>query len=396
MKAQNALFEPIDIHGMPLKNRIVRSGTYDAMATEDGHVTDQMVQLYTRLGQGGAGLIITGAAYVQANGVCLPLQGGIARDDQIVGFKKLVESVHQAGAKIAVQIAHAGRQTLPALIEGQTPVAPSAIEADPMFRTEPREMTVAEIQGTITAFGEAAGRAKEAGSDAVQLHAAHGLLLAQFLSPHTNRRTDEWGGTPEKRMRFVLEVYDTVRQVVGSEYPILIKLSVEEGLENGITIDTACQIAKKLAQRGTDAIEISGGTLVDSIFLMSRGDIPIDILTRGKDPEVKQLMEDALYGIKDFVKFEEAYWLPQAERLKAVIGDVPLILVGGMKYPQTMERIVREGKADLIALSRALIREPDFPKEMAAGRKDPAKCAFCNRCLAEVVSPKPLKCYNFG
>ncbi len=107
-------------------------------------------------------------------------------------------------------------------------------------------------------------------------------------------------------------------------------------------------------------------------------------------------MEDALYGIKDLVKFEEAYWLPQAERIKAVIGDVPLMLVGGMKYPQTMERIVQEHKADLISRGRALIREPDFPKEMDAGRKDPAKCAFCNRCLAEVVSPKPLKCYNFG
>ncbi len=200
MKTQNILFEPIDINGMQLKNRVVKSATYEAMATEDGQVTDQLVDFYARAARGGAGLIITGAAHVHANGQCLPLQGGIANDDQISGLKTLVETVHQTEAKIALQLIHAGRQTLPILIGGQTPMAPSAIEADPMFQTEPREMTEGDIQGAIKAFGEAAARGKEAGFDAVQLHAAHGYLLAQFLSPHTNRRTDEWGGTPEKRM----------------------------------------------------------------------------------------------------------------------------------------------------------------------------------------------------
>lgn len=394
MEKRNVLFEPIEIRGMPLKNRLVRSATYDALATADGNVTEPMIHFYTRLAQGGVGLIISGSTYVQANGQGLPLQGGIARDDQIAGLKQLVAAVHQLNTKIAIQIAHAGRQTLPMLIGGQTPLAPSAIEADPMFHTEPREMTIAEIQETITAFGDAARRAQEAGSDAVQLHAAHGYLLAQFLSPHTNRRTDEWGGSIENRMRFVLAVYGKVRQVVGNVYPVMIKLSVAEGVENGITIDDACAVARKLAERGIDAIEISGGTIVESVFMMSRGDIPIDILTRGKDPEVKKLMEDALYGLKDMVKFDEAYWLSQAKQVKAVIGAVPLILVGGMKYPQTMERIVQEQSADMISLCRALIREPDLPKEMAAGRKDPAKCAFCNRCLGEVITPKPLRCYN--
>jgi len=256
-------------------------------------------------------------------------------------------------------------------------------------------MTEEEIHETINAFGAAAIRSKEAGFDAVQLHAAHGYLLAQFLSPHTNRRTDEWGGNPENRMRFVIEVNNSVREAVGDDYPVLIKLSVEEGLENGITLDEAGNIAMRLSQVGIDAIEISGGTIVDTVFMMSRGDIPIDMITRNADPATKDQIEGFLYSIKDMVKYEEAYWLTHAEKIKEVIGDVPLILVGGMKYPQTMEKILAENKADLISLSRALIREPDFPKEMAEGRKDPAKCAFCNRCLMEIAD-KPLRCYNLG
>jgi 2,4-dienoyl-CoA reductase-like NADH-dependent reductase (Old Yellow Enzyme family) len=130
---------------------------------------------------------------------------------------------------------------------------------------------------------------------------------------------------------------------------------------------------------------------------MCRGDIPIDILTRGRDPDVKEKMEEVFYSIKDAVKFEEAYWLQHGKQVKEVIGNVPLILVGGMKYPQTMEKILREDQADLISLCRPLIREPNFPKEMAEGRKDPAKCAFCNRCFAEIVnSVTPLRCHNLG
>jgi 2,4-dienoyl-CoA reductase-like NADH-dependent reductase (Old Yellow Enzyme family) len=258
-------------------------------------------------------------------------------------------------------------------------------------------MDFEEIEETIDAFGTAAGRAKKAGFDAVQLHAAHGFLLCQFLSPHTNRRTDEWGGSLENRMRFVLKVYESVRDAVGPNYPVLVKLNVEEGLENGLHVEEASAIAKKLAEAGIDAVEISGGTIVDTVFMMARGDIPIDVLTRGKDDATKAQMADALYSIKDPVKFEEAYWLNHAETIKQAIGEVPLMLVGGMKYPQTMEKIVKEDKADFVSLCRALIREPDLPNQLAEGRKDPVKCSFCNRCSCEIVVwGRPLRCYNLG
>lgn len=391
---ERLLFEPTMINKMSLKNRLVKSATYEAMAAADGSVTDQLIDMYTSLAKGGVGLIITGYAHIQENGHCMPLQTGVFSDDNIPGLRKLVDAVHEKGGKIALQIAHSGRQTAPGLIGGQTPMAPSAIEADPLFHTEPREMTTGEISETIDAFAAAAARCKKAGFDAVQLHGAHGYLIAQFLSPFTNRRTDEWGGNTENRMRFAKEVIKKVRAAVGPDYPVLIKISVEEGVEKGLKLDESCIIAKGLAAAGVDAIEVSGGIVADTAFVMSRGEVPIDQMAGGLEGDAKTQTEQALYSIVDSVKMEEAYWLPHAEKIKGMVGAVPVMLVGGMKYPQTMETIVREKKADFISMARALVREPALPKEMAEGRKSPVKCGYCNRCLAAVVGGQPLKCYN--
>ena len=394
MNEQSLLFTPTEINGMQLKNRLVKSATYEAMAAEDGSVTDQLIDMYTSLAKGGVGLIITGYAYVQENGHCMPLQTGVFSDDNIPGLQKLADAVHEEGGTIALQIAHSGRQTFPALIGGQTPMAPSAIEEDPFFHIKPRAMTTEEISETIDAFGAAAFRCKEAGFDAVQLHGTHGYLIAQFLSPFTNRRTDEWGGNTENRMRFVKEVVKKVRAAVGPDYPVLIKISVEEGVDNGMTLDESCIIAKGLADEGVDAIEVSGGIVADTAFVMSRGDVPIDQFTGGLEGDVKAQTEQVLHSIADSVKMEEAYWSGHAEKIKGVVGDVPVMVVGGMKYPQTMETIVQEKKADFISLARSLVKEPALPKEMAEGRKSPVKCGYCNRCLGAIVAGQPLKCYN--
>ena len=394
MNEQSLLFTPKEINGMQLKNRLVKSATYEAMAAEDGSVTDQLIDMYTSLAKGGVGLIITGYAYIQENGHCMPLQTGVFSDDNIPGLQKLADAVHEEGGTIALQIAHSGRQTFPALIGGQTPMAPSAIEEDPFFHIEPRAMTTEEISETIDAFGAAAFRCKEAGFDAVQLHGTHGYLIAQFLSPFTNRRTDEWGGNTENRMQFVKEVVKKVRAAVGPDYPVLIKISVEEGVDNGMTLDESCIIAKGLADEGVDAIEVSGGILADTAFVMSRGDVPIDQLTGGLEGDAKTQTEQVLHSIADSVKMEEAYWSGHAEKIKGVVGDVPVMVVGGMKYPQTMEAIIQEKKADFISLARSLVKEPALPKEMAEGRKSPVKCGYCNRCLGAIVAGQPLKCYN--
>lgn len=390
MDNTSSLFDPVTINSMALKNRLVRSGTHETMATEDGMVTDQLVKLYTKLSKGGVGLIVLGHSYVQEIGKAGPQQLGIFSDGHIAGLEVLVDEIHVNNAKVAIQIAHAGRQAM-STPEGEAPIAPSAMDGDPA----PREMTVSEIHETIDAFGKAAYRAKKAGTDAIQLHAAHGYLMAQFLSSHTNRRTDEWGGTIDNKMRFMVSVYEEVRSTVGSDYPVLIKLNVEDYVENGITVDEACIFAQKLAEIGIDAIEISGGTSADTPFMICRGDIPIDILNEGLEGTELEQSEETLYAGKDTFELEEAYWLPHAERIKREIGSVPLILVGGMKYPQTMEKILNENKADLISMCRALIREPNLPNEMAGGRKNPVRCGYCNRCFI-MAGQGPVRCYNLG
>lgn len=382
------LFEPREINGMDLKNRIVRSATYENMATEDGKITDKAEKYYAQLAKGGTGLIIPGHAFVHKSGQAGPNQIGVYNDDCIPGLKRLADEVHKHGAKVALQLAHAGRQTAPELI-GETTIAPSAIEMNP----KPREMNVDDISTIIEAFGEAARRAREAGIDAVQLHGAHGYLIAQFLSPHTNKRTDEWGGSAKKNTKFATEVYKKTREVVGNDYPILMKLNVEEYLLDGITADIAVGAAKEVASKGVDAIEISGGVISENPFVMCRGEIPIDMLTDGKEPAEKEQTENFFYSIADQMKWEEAYWLPYAQKIKPAIGNTHLMLVGGMKYPQTMEKILQDGDADFISMCRPLIREPNFPNEMAEGRKSPARCSFCNKCLMMAKSG-PLRCHN--
>jgi 2,4-dienoyl-CoA reductase-like NADH-dependent reductase (Old Yellow Enzyme family) len=358
------------------------------MAAEDGKITDKAEKFYARLAKGGTGLIIPGHAFVHKSGQAGPNQIGVYDDDCIPGLKRLVDQVHKHGGKIALQLAHAGRQTVAELI-GQTPMAPSALETG----AKPREMTADDISTIMDAFAEAARRAKEAGFDAVQLHGAHGYLLAQFISSHTNKRTDEWGGSAEKNLKFPTEVYKKTREVVGEDYPILMKLNVEEFLPDGITADIAVGAAKEFASIGVDAIEISGGVISENPFAMCHGEIPIDMLTAGKEPAAKEQMENFFYSIADQMKWEEAYWLPYAQKIKPAIGNTSLMLVGGMKYPQTMEKILQDGHADFISMCRPLIREPDFPNEMAEGRKSPASCSFCNKCLMMARS-ESLRCHN--
>jgi 2,4-dienoyl-CoA reductase-like NADH-dependent reductase (Old Yellow Enzyme family) len=345
------LFEPGHIAGLKLKNRLVRSATEERMCDEDGRPEQAMIDLYADLSRGGVGLIITGHAFVHESGKAHSTMTGAHRDDLIPSLQALSEVVHQeSGDKrsgVVMQINHAGRQTSEEII-GRTPVAPSPV---PRVKGGPRphELTEAEIEELIAAFGRAAGRAKEAGFDGVQLHGAHGYLINQFCSPASNWRRDRWGGSSARRLRFLEEVAATVRDEVGSDYPLLIKLGIQDFIRDGLTLDDGVEIVRHLADWGIDAVEIScgiGGT-------SSRKDI--------LRPE------------------DEAYFLPQA-RWAREATDLPLILVGGMRSLEVIESILEEGTADFISMSRPLIREPDLPDQWRDGRTDPAACISCNNC----------------
>lgn len=353
------VFKPGEIGGVVTKNRLVRSATYEGLASEDGVVTDRLVELYKALAEGGVGLIITGYAYVQPSGKDAPYMTGIDRDDLIPGLRRIAEAVHEHGdgCKAAVQLAHCGRQSFCL----EETLAPSAV-LEPVTNKMPREMTVEGIEETEEAFAEAARRAREAGFDAVELHAAHGYLLSEFLSPYTNRRTDDYGGNTKQRVKIVREIFDKTLEKVGKDFPISIKMNVDDFLQGGMSLEESKKIAQMLSRMGFAAIETSGGmweTRKRSRHLTTcRTDI------RSRDAE--------------------AYFLPYVREIKKIV-DKPLILVGGIRSLDVAEEILSKGDADFVAMSRPLIREPNLPNKWLKGiRGLTAQCISCNACFGSL------------
>ncbi|HSB51704.1 MAG TPA: NADH:flavin oxidoreductase, partial [Dissulfurispiraceae bacterium] len=265
--------------------------------------------------------------------------------------RRLTDAIHARGGKVVIQLVHGGRQCFPALLGGLEPIAPSAVY-DPSTKVTPREMTNEEIWEVIEAFGDAARRAMHAGFDGLQIHGAHGYLVSEFLSPHTNRRDDYWGGDEERRFHFVEEVYKVVRDEVGYQHPVMIKMNADDFVENGISVGESARMAKRIEALGMDAIEVSGG-----IYESGSKTAQPDILR----PE------------------QEAYFRSAAREFKGAV-NIPIMLVGGIRSKTVAEDIIRKGDADLVAMSRPLIREPDLPNKFREG-KETADCISCNGCL---------------
>ena len=337
------LFDPANIGRLVVPNRLVRSATAESMADEAGRPPLRQAKLYERLARGGVGLIITGHMYVHPTGKAHPGMVGIDADERIEDLAMLVEAAHSYGGLIAAQINHAGRQAARAVVA--EPLAPSDAEAT-KSRAMARAMTVAEIDETIEAFALAAHRAKQAGFDAVQLHAAHGYLVSQFLSPLANRRTDVWGGDLSHRMRFFASVAAAVRAAVGEEYPVFAKLGICDEASEGLSLAEGCEVVASLREMSLDAVEISGGIAVSGGF----NSVP-----------------DVAPGRN------EAYFRPWARAAKAS-ADVPILLVGGMRSRATMEDVLASGDAQFISLCRPLICEPDLPRRLEQGTTDASAC----------------------
>ncbi len=257
MRDLSHLFQPIGIRGMELKNRVVMAPMVTKYATEEGAVTQRLVDYLVARAWGGVGLIETEAAYVRPDGKGFRSELGIYKDELIPGLQELTRLVHEGKAKIAMQIFHAGRQTS-AATTGVQPVAPSPL-ADPSSGELPRELSISEIQTLEDAFVQAARRAKQAGFDAVEIHGAHGYLIGEFLSPFSNRRTDEYGGNPQGWSRFAVEIVQKVRQMVGPDYPIIFRLSADEFVPGGLTLTETKSIARYVQDAGADVISVSVG-----------------------------------------------------------------------------------------------------------------------------------------
>ncbi|MFX0024156.1 MAG: NADH:flavin oxidoreductase [Candidatus Hermodarchaeota archaeon] len=383
----------MNIGKMEVKNRFVRSATLENMAKENGEVTVDLIKLLSTFAKGEIGLIIPGYMYVHPLGKAFKYQTGIHNDKLISGLKKVVDAVHNEDGKIAFQIVHAGIQTFEGLI-GTLPAGPSGEIFNPISLRYSREMTEEDIQETLQAFEDAARRIIETGADAIQLHAAHGYLINQFLSPFYNRRKDQWGGSEENQFRYLKELVVKIKKILPKEMPLLVKLNTHDYTpDEGITPDLAAKYAERLVNLGIDAIEISCGSSNFSIFNMCRGDVPVQEIIQFMPDSLVQLAGQIFQEMVDQYNLEEAYNLKAAIEIKPIMGNIPLILVGGLRSKVMMEEIIENKHADFISMSRPFIREPFLVKNFKSEKQNKASCISCNRCLAAVPNDFPVRCY---
>jgi 2,4-dienoyl-CoA reductase-like NADH-dependent reductase (Old Yellow Enzyme family) len=356
------LFSPGNIGNVSIKNRIIRSATYERRAAKYGKVTSELIELYRELAEGGTGLIITGAIAVDPKATGGPDQPYLYDDSYIDGQKRLVKAIHEySGVKVAAQLIHTGRQ-------GTHPkypsVAPSPIR-DKSTKNVPIELTSNQIRDIIKNFVDASIRAYECEYDMVQMHAAHGYLLSNFVSPYTNIRTDDYGGNTSNRTKILVDIHTQIRDEIGKDFPIIVKLQTDDDIPGGLMINESIEVAKILVETGYDAIEPSGG--MGESILINKNPLPSKFI---KKPE------------------DENYFLPIAKKLKPIMQDCPLILVGGIRNPLSAEKILREKIADFISMSRPLIYEPDLPNRWKSGDLSPASCISCNSCFMTMMQGK--------
>jgi 2,4-dienoyl-CoA reductase-like NADH-dependent reductase (Old Yellow Enzyme family) len=380
MNAANALsfMQAGRIGKLVLKNRLVRAATSETMATDDGAATDELINLYSDLAHGGAGLIITGHIYVEPRGQYEPRQLGLDHDSRIAPLARVTDAVHRNGGIIFAELSHAGSQSL---IPQIVPLAPSIVP-NAIFARPPTEMTDADIRKVIADFGTAAARAKRAGFDGIHLHSGNGYLLAQFNSPHTNRRDDRWGGDAQRRMQFILDVYGAVREATAPDFPITARLGLADAVSNGLAVEDGLDIARQLAARGLAALEVTYGVMTSY-----RENIrPYAGTTRWR------AIADGMLHRTFSAPVAEAYYRPFARAAKSAI-DIPIILIGGLRSTGVMDDVVRSGDADFLAMARPFVREPDLANKIAGGRRGPVDCVSCNICfLHEGIDP--LQCWR--
>ncbi|HLB11417.1 MAG TPA: FAD-dependent oxidoreductase [Dehalococcoidia bacterium] len=349
------LFSPINVGAMSLKNRVVMSPMLTNYSDAQCGVTPRHVAYYRARALGGAGLIEIEGTAVHPVGRGFPLGLGCWEDAQVEGLAGLARAIHEGGAKAVLQLIHAGRQTVSKLA-GAQPVAPSPIPC-PRMREMPRELTREDIAELVEAFAQGARRARDAGFDGVELHGAHGYLINQFISPYSNVRTDEYGGDLQGRTRFAVDIIRRIHQVAGQDFPVLCRISADEFVEGGVTPKEAPDIARVLEDAGLAAIHVSAGVY---------GCVPPTAHPHGTP-----------FGVFSHL----------AGAVKAAV-HIPVVTVGRITRPYVAEDLLRTGVADLIAVGRAHIADPEWARKAQEGRpEDIILCVDCNACNQRAIRP---------
>ena len=357
------VFQPLQVGTLSLPNRVLMTTVKLGYATPAGEVTERHIAFYVRRAQGGVGLMTTEPLYIERNGRELPTQLGIHDDALVDGLRRLTDAVHEAGGLIMAHINHAGRAINPKLVPEGERVSASDVPC-PANGVTPRPLSAAEIAEMVDSFASAARRAKQAGFDALEIPFSHGYLIHQFLSPHSNRRDDDYGGSWENRLRFGREVLLAVREAVGQDLPLVVRLNAQDYVEGGLTLDDAQALAPALEALGVDALSVTSGTMCESVPF-------------------------CLYPIGT----PKANLLPMAATIRQTVS-IPVAVAGRIRTPDVAREALTEGQADWIGLGRAFLADPDWVRKAEAADEEAILlCAACHQgCLGELRQGRGTSC----
>jgi 2,4-dienoyl-CoA reductase-like NADH-dependent reductase (Old Yellow Enzyme family) len=385
--SQSPVLTPFRLGPIELRNRIVKCATYETRA-QGGLVTDALIDWPREMAAGGVAMTTLAYCSVAADGRTFKDQIWM-RPEAAPGLARFASAIHAEGAKAAIQLGHAGWFADPKAT-GTRPIGPSGTFSVHAQRFA-RAMSTADLDRMERDFAAAARLAVDAGFDALEVHVGHGYLLSQFLCPYNNRRRDEYGGSLENRARFPRRVLRAVRAAAGRAVAVYAKLNMEDGFATGLSAEDGLAVARLLEQDGQlDALQLTGGHTTKTPMFLMRGDSPLaELFGRERNPVRRTVLRLGATLLMRNYPFEEAFFMPLARRFRAAVR-MPLMLLGGVNQQATMEGAVAEG-FELLAVGRALIRQPDLVRRLAAGDFDGSLCTHCNRCVA-YVGHAPTSC----
>ena len=375
------LFTPASIGPLTLRNRTIRSAAFESMCP--GNVPSQQLLDYHRsVAAGGVGMTTIAYAAVAQSGLSFDRQLWM-RPEIVPGLKDITDAIHKEGAAAGIQLGHCGNMSHKSIC-GVTPVGASS-GFNLYSPTFVRGLRKDELPAMAKAYGRSVNLAREAGFDAVEIHAGHGYLISQFLSPYTNHRKDEYGGSLENRMRFMDMVMEEVMQAAGSDMAVLVKMNMRDGFKGGMEIDETMQVAKRLVQDGAQALVLSGGFVSKAPMYVMRGEMPIKTMTHYMNCWWLK------YGVRmvgkwmiPTVPFKEAYFLEDALKFRAEI-KMPLVYVGGLVSREKIDEVLNDG-FEAVQMARALLNEPGFVNRMREEEKALCNCKHSNYCIARMYS----------
>jgi 2,4-dienoyl-CoA reductase-like NADH-dependent reductase (Old Yellow Enzyme family) len=399
--SDSILFSSVRIGRLTLPGRLIKTATAETRATEDGRVTQDLIDFYVPMARGGTPLIITGNIYVSLDGKSAPHQMGADAEDKVPGLMRLAAAVHAHGAKMFAQLNHCGRQVVPPFAGVADPVSASEVQ-ELVTGTVPRALQAWEIARLVRRYAEAAGRCKRAGFDGVQIHAANGYLMSQFLTPYTNRRDDEYGGSVERRTRLLRDVIHAVRAEVGPDFPVIVKMNGADKLplRPGLSTEELADIAALLEGAGVDAIEVSVGHY-ESGFPMVHGRFGrcLRNMVRGSMRDLPfvrrwgfRLFWPVLAAVFNLIwPPREGFNLAYTREFKRRVA-IPVICVGGFLTRAAMETAIASGDCDIVSAGRAFIADPLLYRHLRTGEPGP-RCVDCNACIGH-LGAQPADCYH--